>query len=213
MPGLIFEYMEGIKGHLNQEQRDAFIESFQQAYGKNKRFKALKLPPGIKQSDSIRIENDKAQFLETRKLQRNIIAGAFGVPPHLVGDLERGTFANIEHQSQEFTQKVVLPYIKMFEDAMERDLLTDDDRRSGVVVRFNMDAALRADFKSRQEGLKIQREAGVISPNDWREREGMNPIPADQGGDAYWQQGPSGQSGKPAAVPGNEGGGRDDVDA
>jgi HK97 family phage portal protein len=193
MPGLIFEYLEGIKGHLDKAQRDQFVESFQQAYGAKRRFRALVLPPGMKQSDAIRIENDKAQYLETRKLQRNIIAGAFGVPPHLVGDLERGTFSNIEHQSQEFTQKVVLPYIVTFEDAMERDLLTDEDRRSGVVIRFNMDASIRADFKTRQDGLKVQREMGVISANDWREREGMNPIPADQGGDIYWQQGPSGQ--------------------
>jgi phage portal protein BeeE len=83
----------------------------------------------------------------------------------------------------------------MMEEAMERDLLTADDRTQGVVIRFNVDAALRADFKSRQEGLRIQREAGVISPNDWREREGMNPIDAEQGGDTYWQQGPSGQTG------------------
>ena len=76
---------------------------------------------------------------------------------------------------------------------MERDLLTPEDRRSGVVIRFNLDGALRGDFATRQAGLKIQREAGVISPNDWRETENMNPISADDGGDTYWQEGPSGQ--------------------
>ena len=124
-----------------------------------------------------------------------MIAGAFGIPPHLVGDLDRGTFSNIEHQSQEFQEKVILPYVQMIEDAMERDLLTAEDRNSGVIVRFNMDARLRASFKERQEGLRIQREAGVINPNDWREREGMNPIDPKDGGDTYWQQGPSGQTG------------------
>lgn len=197
MPGMVFKAV----ARMDKQQREDFIRTFEAGYGKNKRFRALVLPMGMESVDPIKVENDKAQFLETRKLQRNVIAGAFGVPPHLVGDLERGTFSNIEHQSQEFTQKVVLPYVQMIEDAMERDLLTDDDRRGGVVIRFNMDASLRADFKSRQEGLKIQRESGVISPNDWREREGMNPIPAEQGGDTYWQQGPSGQNGEASNAP------------
>lgn len=195
MPGLLFKFMAGVSGFTSLEQRNLFIDSFQSAYGQGKRFRGLVLPAGMDVADPVKVENDKAQFLETRKLQRNIIAGVFGVPPHLVGDLERGTFSNIEHQSQEFVEKVILPYVRMFEDAMERDLLTDEDRRSGVAIRFNMDAAIRADFKSRQEGLKVQREMGVISANDWREREGMNPIPEDQGGDIYWQQGPSGQNG------------------
>jgi phage portal protein BeeE len=87
---------------------------------------------------------------------------------------------------------------------MERDLLTDDDRAGGVIIRFNMDAALRGDFKTRQEGLKIQRESGVINPNEWREREGMNPR---EGGDEYWEEGPSGQGAKPAKVPAVSGNG------
>ena len=193
MPGLVFKP----QGRMDQPQRDLFMASVQMFANVGKRFKAMLLPAGIEMADPVKMENDKAQFLETRKLQRSVIAGAWGVPPHLVGDLERGTFSNIEHQSQEFHQKVMLPYIDMIERAMERDLLTADDRAQGVVIRFNMDASLRADFKSRQEGLRIQREAGVISPNDWREREGMNPIEPEDGGDSYWQQGPSGQTGNP----------------
>ena len=66
-----------------------------------------------------------------------------------------------------------------------------DDRNAGVVIRFNLDSTLRADFKSRQEGLQIQRMAGVINANEWREIEGKNPI---EEGDSYWQEGPSGQN-------------------
>lgn len=191
MPGLIFSYMDGTRGHQSAEQRNAFVRSIEDRFGKGKRFSALMLPSGISKPEQLSVENDKAQFLETRKLQRSVIAGAFGVPPHLVGDLERATFSNIEQQSSEFVEKVVLPYCRMFEAAIERDLLTAEDRAQGVVVRFNLDAALRADFRTRQEGMKIQREMGVISPNEWREREGMNPR---DGGDDYWDQGPSGQN-------------------
>ena len=68
-----------------------------------------------------------------------------------------------------------------------------------VIIRFNLDAALRGDFASRQAGLKIQREAGVINPNEWREHENMNPR-TDPGGEEYWDQGPSGQGAEPAPV-------------
>jgi HK97 family phage portal protein len=200
MPGLIFKYAENFRGHQTKEARDKFVESVQEAYGSKKRFRALLLPSGIAEAKTVEVNNEATQFLDTRKLQRTIIAGAFGVPPHLVGDLERGTFSNIEHQSQEFLNEVILPYARIFEAAMWRDLLTDDDRRSGVVVRFNLDAIQRADFKTRQEGMKIQREMGVINADEWREREGMNPIPEEQGGEVYWQQGPSGQNAPEAAA-------------
>lgn len=195
MPGLVFEFMDGTKGFKTDEERQKFVEDFEAAYGRRGRMRAMLMPAGIKIGQQLSVENEKAQFLETRKHQRTVIAAAFGVPPHMVGDLERGTFNNVEQQSLEFVQQVVLPYARIFEAAMERDLLTDEDRTGGVIIRFNLDGALRADFKSRQEGLKIQREMGVISPNDWREHENMNPISEEDGGESYWQQGPSGQSG------------------
>lgn len=201
-PGLVFKFMEGFAGFKTDEERQQFIEDFQAAYTGSRRHRALLLPSGLDVAQQTDIENEKAQFIETRKHQRNVIAGAFGVPPHLVGDLERGTFSNIEHQSLEFIQSVVLPYVRSFESAMERDLLTDEDRRQGVIIRFNLDGALRGDFKSRQEGLKIQREMGVICPNDWRENENMNPISEEDGGEEYWSQGPSGQ-GAPAPPEGD----------
>jgi HK97 family phage portal protein len=192
LPGMVFE----MAGMQSPEQRDNFLQSFHEKFGKvSGRFKAMLLPQGVKKVDNISVENDKAQFLETRKLQRNIIAGAFGVPPHLVGDLERGTFSNIEEQSRDFAQKVVLPYVRMFETAMERDLLTQEDRNSGVIIRFNMDAALRGSFVEQQTGLKMMREAGALSANEWRGMVNMNPLPDGQGGNEYWQQGPSGQTG------------------
>jgi phage portal protein BeeE len=78
----------------------------------------------------------------------------------------------------------MLPYVRLFEQAMERDLLNDRDRSSGVVIRFDMDAAVRADFKSRVEGYAKLHPIGAISPNEIRAREGMNPR-TDPEGDAY----------------------------
>jgi HK97 family phage portal protein len=193
LPGIVFGYKDGFTGFATAEEREQFVADFQRKYGAGKRFRSLLLPKGLGIEQTLAVENDKAQFLETRKYQRTVIAGALGIPPHLVGDLERATFNNVEQQSIDLVTNAVLPVVRIFEASMERDLLTPEDRRSGVVIRFNLDGALRGDFATRQAGLKIQREAGVISPNDWRETENMNPISADDGGDTYWQEGPSGQ--------------------
>ena len=201
IPLMVFKFMQGSKGFKTEEQEKEFIESFQKAFGGESRHRALLLPPGIEAGDPVKVENDKAQFLETRKYQRTVIAGAFGVPPHLVGDLERATFNNVEQQDQDFTLNVVMPVAQAFEAAMERDLLTDEDWRSGVAIRFNLDSILRADFKSRQEGLQLQRQNGVLSADEWREIEGKNPIAPEDGGDEYWRPGNMLVAGEPPPAP------------
>lgn len=184
MPLIYFSIAENMKDFKTTEEKELFLKTVKEAFGGNKKFSTMMLPKGIN-LDTLALDNDKAQFIETRRFIRTVIAGAFGVPPHLVGDLERATFNNVEQQDSDFVLNVVLPIAKLFEAAMERDLLTDEDRRSNVVIRFNLDAILRADFKSRQEGLQIQRQNGAISANEWREKEGMNPISKDDGGDEY----------------------------
>lgn len=190
MPLQIFQYMQGFRPFKTAEEEQTFVDDFKKAFSGSKRFNAMIVPFGIESKDPIRVENDKAQFIESRKYQRTVICGGLGAPVHLAGDLERATFNNLEQQDQDFTMGMVMPVAKAFEAAFERDLLTEEDRASGIVIRFNLDSTLRADFKSRQEGLKIQREMGAINANEWREVEGRNPI--DEG-DTYWTQGPSGQ--------------------
>ena len=202
VPGLVFSHAQGSQGFKSDEERNKFVDSIQGVYAKKGRFKSLVLPKGIEMGDPIVTNNDQAQFLQTRQYQRTVIAGAFGVPPHLVGDLSKGTYNNVEQQSLDFTVNVILPYVRIFEAAMNRDLLTDQERAQGIVIRFNLEGAIRGDFKTRQEGLNIQRQAGVISANEWREREGLNPISDEDGGDEYYRQGPSGQSAVPK--PGDE---------
>ena len=198
-PGLVLQTGAGSQGFKTDEERTKFRTSLEEVYGRRGRHRVFVLPKGIEVGQQIEINNDKAQFLATRQFQRTVISGAFGVPPHLVGDLSKGTFNNVEQQSLAFVSNVVQPYVTIFEQAMEQSLLTDEERAQGIIIRFNIDAALRADFKSRQEGLKIQREMGVINPNEWREHENMNPISDEDGGNTYWMKGPSGQGADPAA--------------
>jgi HK97 family phage portal protein len=208
LPSMVFKFEEGFQGFKTDEERAAFIDGFNQVYSKQGRFKAMLLPKGVGVDSSAPAENEKAQYQETRQYQRTVIAGAWGVPPHMVGDLAKGTFNNVEQQSLDFVNNVVLPYVRMLEAAFNKSLFTDEDKRAGRIVRFNLAGALRGDFKSRQEGLNIQRQAGVISPNDWRAVEGMNPLKPADGGDLYWQKGPSGQGGEddPGSKPTGEDG-------
>lgn len=185
LPLMLFRFMQGSKGFKTAEQEKQFVDDFQKAFSGEKRHSAFLLPAGMETGDPIKVENDKAQMIESRRYQRTVIAGAFNVPPQYVGDLERATFSNIEQQTIGFTSDVIYPIAQAFEAALERDLLTEEDWRDGVVIRFNLDSILRADFKSRQEGLQIQRNNGVLSPNEWREIEGKNPLPAGKGGEDY----------------------------
>lgn len=188
MPLMIFKMMEGFAGWETEEQEQAFIHSLKQKLSGRKRFSGFLLPKGLDvDAESGSIDNEKTQLVESRKYQRTVIAGAFGVPPHLVGDLERATFNNVEQQDSDFTINVVLPVARMIESAIEAQLLTRQERLGGVIVRFNLDAIQRADFKSRQEGLQIQRLNGIISADEWREAEGRNPLPDDQGGEEHWR--------------------------
>nr|NIS40237.1 phage portal protein [Desulfuromonadales bacterium] len=212
MPGPVFGFEEWSAGFKTDEERQKFIEEFQAAYGSGGRWRPMVLPRGMTLGDGPQIDNDKAQYLQLRQYQRSVIAGAFGVPLHLVGDLSKGTFNNVSEQNRDLIMNVILPYIQVFEAALERALLTDADRNSGVIIRFDLDAALRADFKTRQEGLKIRREMGTLTANEWREKEGDNPLPEGQGGDDVWRQGPSGQNAEPSGdkPPGDDPAANDD---
>ncbi len=189
MPMLVFQLMDGFKEWKTTEEKDKFLAGIKDKLTGGNRHKALFMPKGVELADKDKysFDMDKVQFVDGRKYQRTVIAGGFGVPPNYVGDLERATYNNVEQQTIGFTTDVVLPHVQMFESAAERDLLTEQDRQNGMIVRFDLDEIQRADFKSRQEGKQIQRLNGVLSANEWREGENMNPISAEDGGDDYWK--------------------------
>lgn len=159
-------------------------ESWNKVYqGTRNSHKVAVLEEGMKYH-TIGIAPEDAQFLETRKYQVNEICRIFRVPPHLVGDLERATFSNIEHQSIEFVQHTIRPWLVRWEQAISRSLL-DEKERLLYFSRFNVDGLMRGDYKSRMEGYAIGRQNGWLSANDIRHLEDLPPIPKEQGGDAY----------------------------
>ncbi|MFW1676445.1 phage portal protein [Pontibacter sp. JAM-7] len=124
---------------------------------------------------------EDSQFLETRKFQRDEICGLYRVPPHLVANLERATFSNIEHQSLSFVNYSLVPYLTRIESRIRVGLLSKQDRAK-YYAKFNAAALLRGDLKSRYESYGQGINWGILSPNDCRETEDLNPRP---GGDVY----------------------------
>ena len=136
------------------------------------KFQAVGIPP------------EQAQFLETRKFQINEIARIFRVPPHMVGDLEKSSFSNIEQQSLEFVKYTLDPWVVRWEQAIQKSLFLPSEKRT-YFVRFNVDGLLRGDYQSRMNGYSVGRQNGWLSSNDIREMEDMNRIPVELGGDLY----------------------------
>ena len=159
-------------------------ESWQATFGgSGNANKIAVLEEGMKYTP-ISISPEQAQFLETRKFQIDEIARIFRVPPHMIGDLEKSSFNNIEQQSLEFVKYTLDPWVSRWEQAMVRALLTPDEKKR-YFFKFNVDGLLRGDYQSRMNGYATARQNGWMSANDIRELENLDRIPAEQGGDLY----------------------------
>ena len=160
--------------------RDAWQSQFG---GSSNSGKVAVLEEGMKYTP-ISISPEQAQFLETRKFQINEIARIFRVPPHMVGDLEKSSFSNIEQQSLEFVKYTLDPWVVRWEQSIHRALLSQDEK-AVYFVKFNLEGLIRGDYQSRMNGYAIGRQNGWMSANDIRELENLDRIPAEEGGDLY----------------------------
>ena len=177
-PGGILEHPGTVK------DPERIRESWNRAFsGSGNAGKTAILEEGMKYTP-ISISPNEAQFLETRKFQINEIARIFRVPPHMVGDLEKSSFSNIEQQSLEFVKYTLDPWVVRWEQSIQRQLLNPDEK-SRYFVKFNVEGLLRGDYQSRMQGYATARQNGWMSANDIRELEDLDRIPAEDGGDLY----------------------------
>lgn len=177
-PGGVLEHPGTVKEP--QKIRDSWNKSFMGAQNSHR---IAVLEEGMKYTP-IGISPNEAQFLETRKFQINEIARIFRVPPHMVGDLEKSSFSNIEQQSLEFVKYTLDPWVSRWEQSMVRSLLLPDEKKE-CFVKFNVDGLLRGDYQSRMNGYATARQNGWMSANDIRELENLDRIPKEDGGDLY----------------------------
>ena len=177
-PGGLLEYPGTVK------DPDRVRESWNKGFsGSQNAGKVAILEEGMKYTP-ISIAPEQAQFLETRKFQINEIARIFRVPPHMVGDLEKSSFSNIEQQSLEFVKYTLDPWVVRWEQSLSRALFTPEEKKK-YFFKFNVEGLLRGDYQSRMNGYATARQNGWMSANDIRELENLDRIPAELGGDLY----------------------------
>ena len=176
-PGGILEFPGTVKNP------ESIRESWNKGFSGSNAHKVAILEEGMKYTP-ISISPEQAQFLETRKFQIDEIARIFRVPPHMVGDLEKSSFSNIEQQSLEFVKYTLEPWIIRWEQSLNRALLTEKEKPD-YFVKFNVDGLLRGDYQSRMNGYAIARQNGWMSANDIRSLEQLDLIPDELGGNLY----------------------------
>jgi HK97 family phage portal protein len=177
-PGGILEHPGVVK------DPDRVRESWNFAFGGSANSnKVAVLEEGMKYTP-ISISPEQAQFLETRKFQIDEIARIFRIPPHMIGDLEKSSFSNIEQQSLEFVKYTLDPWVSRWEQSMRRALLRPEEKKE-YFFKFNVDGLLRGDYQSRMNGYATARQNGWMSANDIRELENLDRIPEEDGGDLY----------------------------
>lgn len=174
--------MGGVLTHPGKVGDTAYTrlkESFDAATSGENAHRTAVLEEGMK-FEKISMTGEDAQFLETRKYQRSEIASIFRVPPHMIGDLEKATFSNIEQQSLEFVTQCLMPWLVRIEKAIKRDLL-DPKERGTISVKFNPAGLLRGDALARSNYYMRGILDGWLTRNEARQMESelgivLNPL-------------------------------------
>jgi HK97 family phage portal protein len=160
------------------EAKKTFKQSWKEAQGGINRGEVAVLEHGMKWRD-IGLKSADLQLIELRKMKSYDVCGAYRMPPHKIGLMERATFSNIEHQGIEFVTDTMLPWYVNWEQELSAQLLQGDDAEE-LFFEFLVDGMLRGDSQARSNYYGKMFQTGAMSPNDIRERENQNPI---EGGD------------------------------
>ena len=175
-PGVVLE----TDGNLAAEAAERLRENWERLHrGPDKSSKTAVLTGGLK-AHELGSTNTDSQFLEARRFQVEECCRLYRVPPHLVQSLDRATFSNIEQQSLDFVQYSVLPWLRRFESAFTRDLITQPEE---YFVEFDVRGLLRGDVAARSQYLTSMIDRGVMSVNEARAAESLNPV---EGGDSHF---------------------------
>lgn len=175
-PGGILTY----PGKLNKTQRDNVKDSWEDAHrGLTQSNRIAVLESGFTWQ-AIGMPNDDAEFLATRKFQITEVARWFRIPPHMLADLEKATFSNIEHQGLEFVTHTLRPWLVRIEQRLNQSLFSLAEQQRYFCEHL-VDGLLRGDIASRYQAYATARQNGWMSADDIRELENQNPLPDGQG--------------------------------
>ncbi|WP_295991587.1 phage portal protein [Rugamonas sp.] len=158
----------------DKETRDRWREAWQEQQGGRNKGKIAVLEYGMKYSPGITVKNTDAQFLESRQYTRSEIATMWGVPPHMIGDLSKATFSNIEQQSIDFVNNALEPRLNRWASALAYNFLDPDDLT--ISCEFSTTALLRGDAAARSTYYNNGTLGGWLTRNEARAAEGLNRI-------------------------------------
>ena len=171
------------KTALKKEKRDELRESFERTHKGPQNRGRVGLLWGDLEWQQTGMSQEDSQFLETRQFQIEEVCRWFNVPPHMIRHLLRSTNNNIEQQSLEYITYSLGPWMAKLKEELERKLLTLAERED-YFIEWDYDALYRADLKALTESRQIRRQNGVISADEWRALDGLNPT-EDGSGRAY----------------------------
>jgi HK97 family phage portal protein len=176
-PGVVLKH----PGLLSEEAYERLKESYEADHqGLSNAHRVKILEEGL-DLETVGIPPEEAQFLETRKFQVAEVARWFRIPPHMIGDLEKATFSNIEEQGIEFVIYTLSPWLVRSEQALMRDLMTREERQR-FFIRYLASGLLRGNTEARFKSYATAITNGWMSPNEVRILEDLNPY---EGGDVY----------------------------
>jgi len=175
-PGVVLEHPQTLSPTARQNLREEWDEMHR---GVTRSHRPAILQEGMKLAEGFTINLEDAQFLQTIKAGVTNIARIFNVPPHMIADLEKATYSNIEMQSLEFVIYNLGPWLVLWEQSASKDLFTEPDQKTHM-AEFLVDALLRGNIKDRYAAYAVGRQWGWLSANDILAKENMNPF---EGGD------------------------------
>jgi len=161
-------------GKLSPEARVNLEESATKFEGLGNSHRTIVLEEGMEWSQ-LGLNNEDSQFLETRQFSVTEIARWFRIPPHMIGDLTRSTFSNIEEESLNFVRFTMMPWFVRWEQSILKDLILEDESEE-IFAEFLMDALLRGNTLARAQANVLYVNAGIFTRNEVRISENRNPL-------------------------------------
>lgn len=176
-------YVLKMPGNFKDDTKaEEFRDKWNQAYGGGDNFHKAPILEGGLEYQQIGLKPEDAQFMQTRNFHVTEICRWYLISPHLVGDLSRATFSNIEHLAMQFGKFTLGSWFNRWESAINRCLLTPEEKAGGYFAKHNVNAFLRGDFLTRMQGYSTSLQNGITSINEVRDLEDLNPI---EGGDDH----------------------------
>jgi len=167
-------------GDLSPEAQKTFREKFESMASGLKNANRVSLLPIGYQFQPLSLTMADAQFIENTQLTIKQIATAFGVKNHQLNDLDRATHTNISEQQREFYIDTLMDILTGYEQELTYKLFTQKELDDGYYIKFNVNAILRADPKTRYEGYRIAIQSGFLTANEVR---ALEELEAKEGGD------------------------------